>query len=225
MYYLSCSYETATRKSAPPCAIRRSYLTEQGQYRPAPQKYWCWAIGTRMKVLIISSSPRRGGNTHRIAEEFGKGAAAAGHEVEIISLAGKNIGFCIGCLACQKTRQCVLNDDAKEIVRKMGQSNVLVFASPIYYYTISGQLKTLLDRAEPLFSGEYSFREVYLLTAGADADPETNANAFADIEGWISCFEPARLAGTVFAGGVAQKGDVEQHPALKKAYEMGKSIG
>ena len=93
-----------------------------------------------MKVLIITASQHRGGNTDKLAEEFAKGARSVGHEVEIISLAGKKIGFCQGCLVCQKTRQCVLKDDANEIVQKMGKAEVLVFATPIYYYTISGQL-------------------------------------------------------------------------------------
>ena len=167
---------------------------------------------------------RHGGNTNRLAEEFANGARAAGHDVEIVSLAGKRIGFCTGCLVCQKTRECVQRDDANEIVRKMGTADVLVFASPIYYYAISGQLKTLLDRSEPLFSGKYSFRNVYLLTAGADADPDTNANAVSCLEGWIACFEPARLAGIVFAGGVEQKADIEGRQALRQAYEMGKNI-
>ena len=176
-----------------------------------------------MKVLIITASQNRGGNTDKLADEFAKGAISAGHEVETISLAGKRFGFCQGCLVCQKTRQCVLTDDANEIVQKMGNAEALVFATPIYYYTISGQLKTLLDRSEPLFGGSYSFQDIYLLSSGDDSDPDTNANAVSDLKGWIDCFSPARLAGTVFMGGMANN-RIVPHPALAQARHMGETV-
>lgn len=74
------------------------------------------------------------------------GARRAGHEVEKVSLKDKTIGFCKGCLACQKTGSCVIRDDAGAIVEKMLHADVLVFATPIYYYEMSGQMKTMLDR-------------------------------------------------------------------------------
>ena len=101
----------------------------------------------RKSVLVISTSLRQGSNSDLLAEEFIRGAREAGHTVEKVSLAGKEIGFCRGCMACQRSRSghCVIQDDADAIVQKMAQADVLVFATPIYYYEMSGQMKTLLS--------------------------------------------------------------------------------
>lgn len=103
-------------------------------------------------------------------------------------------------------------------------ADVIVFATPIYYYEMCGQMKTMLDRSNPLFSADYQFRDIYLLAAAAEEDEHTVDGAAAGLSGWIACFEKARLAGTVFAGGVTSVGEIQGHPVLKKAYEMGRSI-
>ena len=94
------------------------------------------------KVLVLSSSLRKGSNSETLAQEFAKGAAEAGNKVEFESLRGKKIGFCMGCLACQKKGKCVIKDDANAITKKMESADVIVFATPIYYYEMSGQPKT-----------------------------------------------------------------------------------
>ena len=175
-------------------------------------------------VVIISASLREESNSAALAEAFGAGAKAAGHQVEKFSLKDKTIGFCKGCLACQKTRQCVIRDDAAEIVKAMGLADILVFATPIYYYEMSGQMKTLLDRANPLFAAEYAFRNIYLLTTAAEADEATPERAVQGLCGWIDCFTKASLAGAIFAGGVNSAGEIAGHPALKEAYDMGAAI-
>lgn len=109
----------------------------------------------KKQILIISTSPRRGGNSDRLADEFARGAGEAGHRVEKINLADRRIAFCRGCLACQQTGQCVIHDDAVEITRLMGQADVIVWATPVYYYSISGQMKTMIDRANSLFASDY----------------------------------------------------------------------
>ena len=121
-------------------------------------------------VLVISSSLRTKSNSEAMAQEFAKGAAEAGNKVEVVSLRGKKISFCTGCLACQKKGKCVINDDANAITAKMKKAEVIVFATPIYYYEMSGQLKTMLDRANSLYVSDYKFREIYLLTSAADTD-------------------------------------------------------
>lgn len=176
------------------------------------------------RVLVITSSYRKRGNTARLAEEFARGAAEAGHQVETIHLAEQTIQFCRGCMACMKLGKCVLKDDAAANVQKMHDADVLVFVTPIYYYEMSGQLKTMLDRANPLFEGDYKFTEIYALTAAAEQEESTPDRAVQGIEGWIECFGRAHLAGAVFAGGVAGPGEVEGHPALKQAYEMGRQV-
>lgn len=175
------------------------------------------------KVLIISTSLRGVSNSHALAEAFAGGAKESGNDVEIVTLHHKDIRFCIGCLSCVKTGKCVIADDAPEITRKMHDADVLVFATPIYYYEMSGQMKTLLDRANPLYGRDYRFTDVYLLTSAAEDEEHVPARAVSGLEGWIECFDRARLAGTVFAGGVTAPGEISGHPALAKAREMGRN--
>lgn len=176
------------------------------------------------KILVISTSPRKGGNSDALADEFVRGAQENGNQVEKVTLYDKTIGFCKGCLSCQSSGRCVIRDDADTIAQKMGAADVIVFATPIYYYGMCGQMKTMLDRSNPLFSADYRFRDIYLLAAAAEEDAHTVDGAVTGLMGWIDCFEKASLAGTVFAGGVTAAGEIQGHPALKKAYEMGKRV-
>ena len=176
------------------------------------------------KVLILSSSPRKGGNSEALASIFAKGAQEAGNQVETVYLRENQYGFCKGCLACQKLGHCVIKDDAVEIAAKMHDADVLVFATPVYYYSVSGQLKTMLDRANPLFDSDYAFTKAYLLATAAEDGEETVEGTVKAVQGWVDCFERCELAGTVFAGGVNGVGDIAGHPALEEAYQMGKEI-
>lgn len=175
-------------------------------------------------ILVISTSLRNNSNSDILADYFIEGAKSAGNNVEKISLKDKNIAFCKGCLACQQTKKCVINDDAVEIADKMCRADVIVFATPIYYYEMSGQMKTLLDRGNSLFSSDYSFRDIYMLTAAAEDEDYVPEKAVSGLNGWIDCFEKAKLAGTVFAGGVSDAGDITNHPMLQKAYDMGTKV-
>ncbi len=177
------------------------------------------------KVLVLSTSPRKNSNSEALAEAFARGAADSGHEVELISLRGKELRFCMGCFACQKSGKCVLRDDMQEIVPKMEQADVLAFATPIYYYEMSGQMKTLLDRGNPLFVSDYRFRDVFLLASAAEDEDFVPQRAISGLEGWIECFPKARLAGTVFGGGVTDTGEMKNHPQkLQEAYALGHSL-
>lgn len=175
-------------------------------------------------VCILSTSPRKGGNSDRLADAFLRGAADAGHNAEKICLHDKTLSFCKGCLACQKTHRCVIRDDMDAILEKMRTADVLVFATPVYYYEMCGQMKTLLDRANPLYGTAYAFREIYLLATAADAEDSAADGAASGLSGWICCFPNARLSGTVFAGGVDAVGAIAGHPALETAYAMGNHI-
>jgi len=176
------------------------------------------------KVLIVSTSPRMNSNSEALAKAFAKGAQEAGHETELISLRDKTVSFCRGCFVCQEKRRCVIRDDADVICQKALEADALVFATPIYYYEMSGQLKTLLDRLNPLYPSDYAFRDVYLLTAAAEDEETVPQRAISGMEGWIECFERARLAGTAFMGGVTAAGEKPEHPALEQAYQMGRSV-
>lgn len=176
------------------------------------------------KVLILTASARKGGNSERLALEFAQGAAEVGNEVETLRLFDHTIEFCRGCLVCQKTQQCIIRDDANAITQKMLHADVLVFATPVYYYSVSGQLKTMLDRANPLYSSDYAFRDVYLLASAAENAPTAVEGTQKAVQGWVDCFGNARLAGVVFAGGVNEVGEISGHPALQKAYKAGRNV-
>ena len=176
------------------------------------------------KILVLSTSPRKGGNSEALADEFVRGAQEAGHSVEKITLYDKTIGFCKGCLSCLNTRRCVIRDDADAIAQAMLDADVIAFATPIYYYGMCGQMKTLLDRANPLFPSDYRFRDIYLLCTASEQEEHTPEGTVTGLQGWIDCFEKARLAGSVFAGGVTSVGEIQGHPALSQAYELGKHV-
>lgn len=177
------------------------------------------------RILVLSTSPRIGGNSETLADVFIKGAEEAGHETKKICLYDKKIEFCKGCLGCQTTGKCILRDDAERIIAQMKAMDVLVFATPIYFYEMSGQMKTLLDRTNPLFPAEYEFRDIYLLAISADEEESSMEAAVKGLEGWISCFEKSRLAGVVRGTGADKKGAIEEcGEALSAAYEMGRNV-
>ena len=176
-------------------------------------------------VLVISTSLRARSNSDVLTERLIAGARDAGHAVEHISLKGKEIKYCIGCLSCMKTQRCVQKDDAAGIAEKVKQADVLVFATPIYYYEMSGQMKTLLDRMNPLYGTDYSFRRVYLLSTAADSAPGTDERAVNGLQGWIECFEKAEFGGALFCGGLNEPGEAaNSSDALERAYAFGKNL-
>ena len=177
------------------------------------------------KVLIISTSLRGGSNSEILAKECEKGALASGHDVELLSLKGKDIKFCIGCLYCQSKGTCVLKDDVAEIMEKVLAAEVIVYATPIYYYEMSGQMKTLLDRMNPMYPMDYAFRDIYMIATAAEDEESTFEKAYNGLQGWVDCFEKAQLKGLVAGGGIGDANDAANHAdAMKKAYELGLSL-
>ena len=174
------------------------------------------------KILVIATGPRKGGNSEILADEFARGAMDTGHAVEKIILHDKQIGFCKGCLVCQQTQRCVIHDDADMIAGKALTADVLVFATPIYFYEMCGQMKTLLDRLNPLFPADYAFRDIYLLATAADDSDTSMDGAVKGLEGWVVCFEKTRLAGVVKGLGITDVGEIKNFPdTLQAAYTMG----
>lgn len=178
------------------------------------------------KVTIISSSLRKNSNSEILAKEFMKGAKASGNEVNFINLKDIKMGFCIGCLACQKNHKCVLKDGVtKEMLKGICDSDVLVFATPVYYYVISGQLKTFIDRMNPIYSMDYKFRDIYVISTAAEDEVRTFKGIKEDIKGFVDCYGWTKVKGTLFAGGLEGPNDAKEDKALlKKAYDMGNKI-
>ena len=177
------------------------------------------------KVLIISTSLRNNANSEILARETERGAKDAGHTVEFVTLKDKKIEFCKGCMACQKLGRCAINDDANEITAKMKDSDVIVWATPIYYYEMSGQMKTLIDRANSLFATGKNFTETYVITTSADSSNGVIQTVLNGVKGWIACFSDLKLKGYLEAGGLNNPNDVQNRKdLLEQAYNMGKNI-
>ena len=177
------------------------------------------------KVFVISTSFRNGSNSDILADEFIKGATDAGNSVEKINLKEKNIAFCKGCLACQHTKKCVINDDAVKIFETIKDVDVVVWATPVYYYNMSGQMKTLIDRLNPLYVSDYKYRDVYLIATAAEADEAAINGTITGLKGWIECLDKTNLKGIIKAVGVCNAKDINNFKNyLSKAYEMGKAV-
>ena len=178
----------------------------------------------KKRILILSTSLRNGSNSKALADEFKNGAMESGHYVEMISLEDKSINFCRGCLTCQKTRKCIINDDANSIVEKMLTFDSIVFATPIYFYEMSGQMKTLLDRTNPLYPSEYKFKDIYLIASAAEDENSVIDGAINGLKGWIACFEKANLKGIVRGIGLQDSYDFKARKTIiDEAFEMGKN--
>ena len=124
------------------------------------------------KVLILSGSPRKGGNSDTLCDEFMKGAIEAGNEVEKVFVAGKNIGYCKACYACKDTGVCAIKDDMADVLQKMLDADVIVLSSPVYFYSISAQLKAVIDRTVARWL-EFRDKEFYYIMTAAEDEKHT----------------------------------------------------
>ncbi|MEG0277331.1 MAG: flavodoxin family protein [Coprobacillus sp.] len=176
-------------------------------------------------ILVISTSQRMNSNSDILADEFIKGAKELGNQVHKVSLSDQTISFCKGCLSCQKTGTCIIKDDVNEILKIMQGADIILYATPVYFYEMSGQMKTLLDRSNPLFAFEYKFRDIYLIMSAADEENEAFDGTIHGLQGWIDCFEKCSLKGTIKGSGVTNPQDVKSNEKImKEAYLLGKSI-
>ena len=172
------------------------------------------------KVLIISASPRRNGNSDTLCDRFAEGAIEDGKEVEKIFLGDKTINYCKGCGYCLKKHVCVQNDDAKEIVDKMVDADVIVFGSPIYFYCINGQLKTLIDRCAPRYE-EIKNKTFYFLLTAADNAPDTFDEAMTALNGFIRCLDNCQVARVIKGIGVFRPHEIKENHAYDMAFVAG----
>lgn len=174
------------------------------------------------KVLILSASPRRKGNSDYLCDEFIRGAKEAGHETEKIFFHDKKINYCLGCGACYKTHKCVQKDDMTEVLDKMVNADVLVLATPVYFYTMNAQLKTLIDRTVPRYTELKG--KAYLIATLADKGEETMAGTIAAFRGFMDCLDNVEEAEYIIGYEAWNKGDIIGNPAVEKAYQAGKNV-
>ena len=175
------------------------------------------------KVLIIAGSPRKGGNSDLLAAQFAYGAQEAGHKVETIYLRDLKINYCQGCLVCLKKGECFQKDGGNDMLPKMLEADVICFSSPVYYYSVTGQMKTFIDRMNPLY-GKMKDKDFYYMLTAMDEDHGQLDRAFDVFDGFADCFEGIRRRGRIYGGGADKKGDIKNLPAYQEAFNMGKSL-
>lgn len=174
------------------------------------------------KVLILSGSPRRGGNSDLLCDAFLKGAQEAGHAVEKLRVRDHKMAPCNACYACRKLGACIQKDNMAEIIAKMQAADVLVMASPVYFYSIDAQMKILIDRCLPGYR-EMRDKQMYYIITAADS-PDALETTLACFRGFADCLPGAVEKGAILAGGVYEPGAVNATNYLQRAYEMGKNV-
>lgn len=176
------------------------------------------------KVLILSGSPRKGGNSDVLCDEFARGAEEAGNIVEKIRVSEREVKPCLGCYYCKNHGgQCAYNDDMAGILQKMIDADVLVLASPVYFYSIDAQLKAVIDRTVARWL-EVKNKEFYYIVTMADEELESADTTLACFRGYADCVEGAKEMGVIIGNGVYQIGEIQNTNKLNEAYEMGKNI-
>lgn len=178
----------------------------------------------KKKVLIISASPRRHGNSDILCDQFMSGAQEAGHEVEKVFLRDKNIKYCTGCYTCEKTKGvCAYKDDMPELLQKMIDSHVLVLSTPVYFYCMNAQLKTVIDRTVARYT-EIRDKEAYLIATAGEDGMKAMEGTITSFRGFLDCLENVKEAGLILGHEVHEPGEVKNNPAMQQAYQAGKSI-
>ena len=178
----------------------------------------------RKNILVIAGSPRKGGNSDLLCDEFIRGAKESGHHVDEIFLRDKIIGYCNGCGSCTENGGvCLQEDDMAEILEKLLVTDVIVMATPVYFYTIDAQMKTFIDRTAAKYT-EISGKEFYFIITAADPDKASLERTVECFRGFTSCLPDPIEKGIIYGAGAWAIGDIINMPAMKEAYEMGRAI-
>lgn len=175
------------------------------------------------KVLILSGSPRKNGNSDILCDRFSDGAKEKGNTVEKIRVAEKNIAPCRACYACKGTGVCVIKDDMSEIMQKIIDADVIVLSSPVYFYSISAQLKAVIDRTVARWT-EVKDKEFYYIVTAADDENVSAETTLNCMRGYADCVAGAKEMGIIYGMGVYEKGEINNTAAVTNAYEMGKKV-
>lgn len=177
-----------------------------------------------MNILIITGSPRKGGNTDLLAEAFAKGTSQ-NHSVEVVSVRDIQVNPCVGCNACFNSGNhiCVQKDNMHEIYKKMASADILVIASPVYFYGLSAQLKAVIDRLHNPIRDTFHIKKMVLLLVGASNLPKLFDSILTQYQLCLKFFN-IEDAGKVLVRGVKEKGDIRNTDALERAFELGRTI-
>lgn len=177
----------------------------------------------KKKVVIISSTPRKNGNSQILCEAFEKGAKEVGNQVDLICLRENRINYCVACYGCSNTGRCVQNDGMNEILDKIMEADVIVLATPIYMYDVCGQLKTFIDRILPKYE-EIKNKDMYYIATCAENDKSAIESSVVTIQGLLDCVEDVTLKKVIYGIGLHGQGEALESKFYSEAYELGKSI-
>ena len=189
------------------------------------------------KILVVTGGGRPKGNTARLVDSFVKGAEEAGHSVEKVSLVKTEVKGCLGCNACRYGKPCVQKDGFNELVPKIKGADLVVFASPLYFWTISSKLKAFIERfyciaeedADPTYGRyeRYPVKDSALLMTSADGFFWTFEQAVSYYQFAVVNYIGFHDRGMVLAGGCGDtngKPQIDKTGYLQEAYEFGKNI-
>ncbi|MDD2835923.1 MAG: flavodoxin family protein [Methanothrix sp.] len=174
-------------------------------------------------VLVLSASPRKSGNSDLLCDQFMLGARDEGNHVEKIYLSDKEIGYCTGCESCYTSHKCVQQDDMAEVLEKMIAADVIMMATPVYFYTMNAQMKTLIDRTCPRYT-EISNKEMYFIVTAADNRKQAMERTLEGFRGFTSLLSGAKEKGIIYGTGAWHMGDIKTSRAMAQAYAMGKTV-
>lgn len=175
-------------------------------------------------ILIISGSPRKGGNSDLLCDAFMKGALESGNKVEKVFVRDKKIAPCNACYYCKNNGgQCVIQDDMAEILDKMQAVDVLVMASPVYFYSIDAQMKAVIDRCIARWTNIPNKEFYYIMTAAEDSDTVMDCTLEC-FRGFANCLQGSKEMGVLYGKGVYEAGAVKGMPVMQEAYEMGRQV-
>lgn len=176
------------------------------------------------KVLVIASSPRKQGNSDMLCDEFIRGAKETGNITERIYLRDKNINYCTGCGFCfDHQGECSQKDDMLELKQKMMEADVIVMATPVYFYTMTGQLKTFIDR-NCFFYTLLKEKDFYFIMTAADNSKSAMDRVMEEFRGYLTCLDDVKEKDVIYGISAWNKGDIINSPSMKDAYEMGSRI-
>ena len=174
------------------------------------------------KIVILSGSPRRNGNSERLIAAFQAGAESVGKAVMVFRTAHMKIGGCTGCEYClEHPGKCARNDDMAEVLAALHGADVVVFVSPVYYFSVTAQLKLAIDRMYPLINEKV--KQTALLLTCADDDVDTAAGALAIYHRIVRYYEWDD-AGVVIANGVEHLRDIDGRKEIEQARVLGELI-
>ena len=175
-----------------------------------------------MKVLAVCGSPRKGGNSDILTDEVLRGAAEAGAETEKIYLQNIALSPCMACYGCRGKGRCVQPDDGDTVLEKMIASDAIVLSSPVYFYSISAQMKMMINRTLPRYMEIRNKEFIFILTAAASKNEIERA--LEPLYGFIDCLPGSHVRAIILGDGVYQKGDVKNTKSMKEAHKVGENI-